>query len=138
MVNEIDHGRGQAGSPVVYTQDWHPPSTPHFAKDGGIWPVHCVADTWGAQLHPDLVVRGPVVRKGTGGEDGYSGFSMRDPETGETSPTELDGLLREAGAERARHRRAGDRLLRRRRPRSTPRERGFAATVSRRASAPWT
>ena len=39
---------------VVFTQDWHPESTPHFAKDGGIWPVHCVADTWGAQLHPAL------------------------------------------------------------------------------------
>ncbi|MGH2727089.1 MAG: isochorismatase family protein, partial [Actinomycetota bacterium] len=24
-----------AGSSVVYTQDWHPASTPHFAKDGG-------------------------------------------------------------------------------------------------------
>jgi len=26
----------KAGSPVFYTADWHPPSTPHFAKDGGI------------------------------------------------------------------------------------------------------
>src|SRR5450759_1021939 len=26
-----------AGSPVFYTQDWHPESTPHFQKDGGIW-----------------------------------------------------------------------------------------------------
>ena len=34
-----------------------PQSTPHFAKDGGIWPVHCVADTWGAELHPDLAGR---------------------------------------------------------------------------------
>ena len=40
------------GALVVATQDWHPPSTPHFAKDGGIWPVHCVADTWGAALSP--------------------------------------------------------------------------------------
>lgn len=23
-----------AGATVVYTQDWHPASTPHFAKDG--------------------------------------------------------------------------------------------------------
>src|SRR6476469_6238727 len=43
-----------AGAAVVFTQDWHPESTPHFAKDGGIWPVHCVADTWGAELHPDV------------------------------------------------------------------------------------
>jgi len=82
-----------AGSSVVYTQDWHPASTPHFEKDGGIWPVHCVADTWGAELHPDLDVRGPVVRKGTSGEDGYSGFTERDPVSGEPHPTQLGSLL---------------------------------------------
>jgi nicotinamidase/pyrazinamidase len=38
----------EAGAAVVYTADWHPASTPHFAKDGGIWPDHCVMDTWGA------------------------------------------------------------------------------------------
>ena len=85
---------------VVYTQDWHPETTPHFAKDGGIWPVHCVADSWGAQFHPQLVVAGPVVRKGTNGEDGYSGFTMRDPVTGETRPTELADLIRAEGIER--------------------------------------
>jgi nicotinamidase/pyrazinamidase len=87
---------------VVFTQDWHPPSTPHFAKDGGIWPVHCVANTWGAELHPDVTVPegAPRVRKGANGEDGYSGFTMRDPVTGETRSTELEGLLRDRGIER--------------------------------------
>jgi nicotinamidase/pyrazinamidase len=89
-----------AGAFVVHTQDWHPPSTPHFAKDGGVWPVHCVRDTWGAAFHPDVVVVGPVVRKGTGGEDGYSGFTVADPTSWERSPTELDRLLRERGVER--------------------------------------
>ncbi len=90
------------GAFVVLTQDWHPASTPHFAKDGGIWPVHCVADTWGAALHPALTAPddAPRVRKGANGEDGYSGFTMRDPLTGETRPTELDALLRERGVER--------------------------------------
>jgi nicotinamidase/pyrazinamidase len=86
---------GEAGSPVVYTQDWHPASTLHFEKDGGIWPVHCVADTWGAQLHPDLRVVGPRVLKGTGGEDGYSGFTVQDPRTGERQATGLEDLLRQ-------------------------------------------
>ncbi len=85
----------EAGARVVYTADWHPESTPHFAKDGGIWPVHCVAGTWGAEFHPDLVVDGPVVRKGANGEDGYSGFTMKDPESDETMPTELAQLLRD-------------------------------------------
>lgn len=85
-----------AGGSVVYTQDWHPPETPHFADFGGTWPIHCVRDTWGAELSAELDVRGPVVRKGTNGEDGYSGFSMRDPETGDEAATELDAILRSA------------------------------------------
>ena len=87
-----------AGAHVVVTQDWHPEHTPHFAQDGGIWPVHCVRDTWGAAFHPDLVVPddAPVIRKGTNGEDGYSAFTMRDPTTGEVIPTALDPLLKEA------------------------------------------
>lgn len=89
-----------AGGRVFYTQDWHPESTPHFEKDGGIWPVHCVAETWGAELHPDLHVAGPVVRKGVNGEDGYSGFTTRDPESGETQLTELSALLEQAGVKR--------------------------------------
>lgn len=93
---EIEKAKA-AGAHVLYTADWHPESTPHFVKDGGIWPAHCIGDTWGAEFHPDLVVDGPVVRKGANGEDGYSGFTMRDPSTQETVPTELAALLREAG-----------------------------------------
>jgi len=97
VVNDAIARARAAGAPVVYTQDWHPGDTPHFAKDGGVWPVHCVQDTWGAELHPELVVRGEVVRKGVNGEDGYSGFTVRDPVTGDTTPTPLVGLLRGAG-----------------------------------------
>jgi nicotinamidase/pyrazinamidase len=93
LANEQVTAAQNAGATVVYTQDWHPASTPHFEKDGGIWPVHCVADTWGAELHPNLLVHGPVVRKGTSGEDGYSGFSVRDPVTGAAAPTQLQSLL---------------------------------------------
>ncbi len=93
LVNEQVTAAQNTGAAVVYTQDWHPASTPHFAKDGGIWPVHCVGDTWGAELHPQLIVHGPVVRKGTSGEDGYSGFSVRDPVSGVPAPTQLQSLL---------------------------------------------
>ena len=89
-----------AGAAVVYTQDWHPRHTPHFAADGGIWPVHCVGETWGAELHPELAVGGAVVRKGTHGEDGYSGFSMRNPAGGRPMPTELDQILARSGISR--------------------------------------
>jgi nicotinamidase/pyrazinamidase len=93
---EIELARA-AGASVLFTQDWHPESTPHFQKDGGTWPVHCVRDTWGSDFHPDLVSGiGPVVRKGSNGEDGYSGFTMRDPESGEEIATPLADLLADA------------------------------------------
>jgi len=90
-----------AGAIVVATQDWHPASTPHFAKDGGIWPVHCVAGTWGAELHPDLTLPedAPRVRKGANGEDGYSGFTMRDPVSAATIATILETVLRDASVD---------------------------------------
>lgn len=100
LINDAVARAKAAGAFVVYTADWHPEHTPHFAKDGGIWPDHCIGDTWGAEFHPDLVVDGPVVRKGVDGKDGYSGFSVRDPQSGDVSKTELGRLLREAGIER--------------------------------------
>jgi nicotinamidase/pyrazinamidase len=90
------------GTTVVYTQDWHPEVTPHFQKDGGIWPVHCVQGTWGAEFHPGLrvVEDAPIVRKGADGRDGYSAFSVRDPESGDVEATQLESLLREREIER--------------------------------------
>ena len=99
IINREIRRAHSSNSVVVATQDWHPASTPHFAKDGGIWPVHCVGDTWGAELFPALVLPDDAyrIRKGVNGEDGYSGFTTRDPTTGEERPTELDALLREHG-----------------------------------------
>src|SRR5690554_607980 len=92
----------KAGAHVVYTRDWHPVSTPHFEKDGGVWPVHCVQNTPGADYHPelDVVEGGFEVLKGAGQEDGYSGFSERDASTGEQTSTDLDAHLRDVGATR--------------------------------------
>ena len=97
FINETVANAVEAGSLVVRTQDWHPAQTPHFASSGGIWPDHCVGETWGAEFHDDLVASGPVVRKGVGGEDGYSGFTVQDPESGETTRTKLAALLHDAG-----------------------------------------
>jgi nicotinamidase/pyrazinamidase len=87
------------GALVAYSQDWHPEHTPHFAADGGTWPAHCVRDTWGAAFHPGLEVLAgaPVIRKGSRGEDGYSAFTMREPGSDRTIPTDLELLLRAAG-----------------------------------------
>ncbi len=95
--DEIDRTAG-AGGAVVLTQDWHPPSTPHFIDDGGVWPTHCVAGTWGAEFVDGLDPNdraSTIIRKGTNGEDGYSAFSMREPGGDLDIPTGLAGLLRE-------------------------------------------
>jgi nicotinamidase/pyrazinamidase len=78
---------------VVATQDWHPPNHISFATshnrepfstvefNGGkldLWPVHCVAGTYGAEFHPDLDTRrfDVIVRKGTKPDlEAYSGFA---------------------------------------------------------------
>ena len=92
----------EAGATIAYTQDWHPAATPHFARDGGVWPVHCVGGTPGAELHPALhLAEGALfTRKGSGGQDGYSAFSVRDPVAGEVTSTGLEGELRARGIDR--------------------------------------
>jgi nicotinamidase/pyrazinamidase len=75
---------------VVATRDWHPADHNSFAAQGGPWPVHCVAGTHGAQLHPDLdrTKVDIVVDKGQAVDtDGYSGFEG----------TDLEEILRERG-----------------------------------------
>ncbi len=62
---------------VVATRDWHPPDHDSFAAQGGPWPVHCVAGTPGAELHPALeqAALDHVLETGkVSGEEGYSGF----------------------------------------------------------------
>jgi nicotinamidase/pyrazinamidase len=63
-------------SPVLATRDWHPPDHGSFAPEGP-WPVHCVAGTPGAELHPALDRAGidEIIDKGQDrGTEGYSAF----------------------------------------------------------------
>jgi nicotinamidase-related amidase len=78
---------------VVATRDWHPPDHGSFTDQGGIWPVHCVQGTPGAELfagldraNVDLILdKGQPVDT-----DGYSAFDG----------TRFDELLRERGIDR--------------------------------------
>jgi nicotinamidase-related amidase len=75
---------------VVATRDWHPRDHGSFAERGGPWPVHCVAGSAGAQLHPALDQShiDVIVDKGQdAGTEGYSGFEG----------TRLGELLHERG-----------------------------------------
>ena len=62
---------------VLATRDWHPPDHGSFTERGGIWPVHCVQGTPGAELHPALDTQplDAIVDKGQDpGTEGYSAF----------------------------------------------------------------
>ncbi|HEV7682433.1 MAG TPA: nicotinamidase [Pyrinomonadaceae bacterium] len=70
----------ERGEPVFKSRDWHPEKTHHFRAYGGIWPVHCVQNTKGAEFHPDLIddMHIRVVSKGLGDTDCYSAFDETD------------------------------------------------------------
>lgn len=79
-LNELIDEFLERGDPVYKSRDWHPPTTKHFEKYGGIWPVHCVQNTEGAEFHPALRddSRIHVVSKGLGDTDCYSAFDETD------------------------------------------------------------
>ncbi|MDD4650971.1 MAG: bifunctional nicotinamidase/pyrazinamidase [Methanothrix sp.] len=69
------------GLPVIATRDWHPEITRHFQQFGGVWPVHCVQESPGAQFHPDLKLPEGVLVLSKGmdpEEDSYSAFQAAD------------------------------------------------------------
>ena len=77
---------------VVATRDWHPDDHGSFAANGGRWPIHCVQDTAGAELHPELRTDliDVVLDKGRASDrEGYSGFE----------DTRLEQVLRERGVD---------------------------------------
>jgi nicotinamidase/pyrazinamidase len=83
-----------AANILIYaTQDWHPVDHASFRTEGGPWPLHCVQNTRGAELHPDLNLPpgAVIVRKGAARtKDAYSGFIDSD----------LEARLTAAGVER--------------------------------------
>lgn len=70
--NRLAAAAAAAGRPVFASRDWHPSGSPHFAGQGGVWPVHCVQGTTGAELHPRL-------RLPEGARLVTKGDSLRDP-----------------------------------------------------------
>ena len=78
---------------VFATRDWHPPDHGSFEHHGGPWPAHCVQDSEGAQLHPELDDEhlDVILDKGRNPDtEGYSGFE----------DTGLERMLSERGIDR--------------------------------------
>ena len=112
VINQLSHEFDL----VFTTQDWHPANHCSFAAshpgkkvgdrilvDGQeqiLWPVHCVQNTYGAELaaglNPKVISGGVHISKGTDERvDSYSGFfeNQRKRATG------LDELLRQQGTD---------------------------------------
>lgn len=80
VLNDVLRGAADRRMPVYASRDWHPAASRHFVTGGGVWPVHCVADSDGARFHPDLrlPIDTAVVSKGVDAdEDGFSAFDGR-------------------------------------------------------------
>ena len=76
-INRLIGEATAAGATLVACRDWHPGNHVSFEARGGPWPPHCVAETKGAELHPELrLPRGTfLVSKGTDRDkDPYSAF----------------------------------------------------------------
>jgi nicotinamidase/pyrazinamidase len=105
-----------AFSVIVATQDWHPPNHVSFASqhdrkqpldtielnghDQTLWPDHCVQESTGAVLHPDLPWKRvlAMIRKGEDPMvDSYSGFRNNWAPGGGRPKTGMGGYLRERG-----------------------------------------
>jgi nicotinamidase/pyrazinamidase len=92
VVNKYIRLFTKAKLPVFASRDWHPKVTAHFKKYGGVWPVHCVENTRGAEFHPALKLPGYafLLYKGMDpGKDSYSAFQAQD-----ASGIELSNLLK--------------------------------------------
>lgn len=82
---------------IIATQDSHPPNHSSFKvnnPDKGIWPIHCVKNTFGWQFHPDLDINKftKIFPKGENPDiDSYSGFLDND----QISSTGLHEFLQE-------------------------------------------
>ncbi len=77
---------------ILATRDWHPVKSRHFKDFGGIWPVHCIQNTWGAAFHHDLKLSKETLFLYKGmdpDKDCYSAFCAED-----TSGSSLSDILK--------------------------------------------
>jgi nicotinamidase/pyrazinamidase len=70
----------KAGAPIIFTRDWHPPDHSSFKTQGGPWPPHCIQNSEGAKVHPNLSIplEGEIVSKADKKDEAYSFFQGTD------------------------------------------------------------
>lgn len=106
VINSLIDSFNTSGNLVVATKDWHPNNHGSFASNSGgnvgeigelnglvqiWWPNHCIENTIGSELHPDLKTINNIVKKGCDSKiDSYSGFF----DNGKLQKTELENILK--------------------------------------------
>jgi len=72
---------GKKDLPVFATRDWHPVRHCSFTTQDGLWPPHCIADTFGAEFAHKLKIpiNARIISKAVRDNiDVYSGFGETD------------------------------------------------------------
>lgn len=80
-LNEAIRAFSEAGLPIFATRDWHPPDHCSFVRQGGLWPLHCVAGTSGAAFPESLRLPASTIVISKAADpafEAYSGFSGTD------------------------------------------------------------
>ncbi|MFZ4857304.1 MAG: isochorismatase family protein [Desulfuromonadaceae bacterium] len=67
-----------AGLPVLASRDWHPAVTTHFSGFGGVWPPHCLQQSFGAAFHPALQLPKGALLISKGSEPDSDSYSVFD------------------------------------------------------------
>ncbi len=61
---------------VVVSQDWHPINHCSFKEKNGDWPIHCVQNTHGAEVHQGISTSYPRTTVTKGSDTGYDSYSV--------------------------------------------------------------
>src|SRR3989442_11443856 len=81
------------GFPIFASRDWHPADHCSFREQGGVWPVHCVVGTKGAEFHRDFHLPPSTIVISKATEPKKEAYSVFEGTT-------LDEHLRETGVRR--------------------------------------
>jgi nicotinamidase/pyrazinamidase len=93
VINAWIQAAEEKGIPIFFSRDWHPANHCSFKEYGGLWPRHCVQNSVGASIHPQIALpqRAIMVDKAQNPEE--EAYSVFQAKTRQGIP--FDSLLKE-------------------------------------------
>jgi nicotinamidase/pyrazinamidase len=76
----------KAQLPIFFSRDWHPETTKHFQGQGGVWPMHCVQNTKGAEFVAGLRMPDNSIIASKGMDPTKDSYSVFDGESPQQRP----------------------------------------------------